>query len=102
MDGGADELYRQAVRYGGALRRRTAGGVAAQEWAGAGVSVNGALSLNPATYQVEIIAEGRQVALSNKEFAVLQALLARPGVILSRSDLEDKIYGWARKSKAMR
>lgn len=55
---------------------------------------NGALSLNPATYQVEIVAEGRQVALSNKEFAVLQALLARPGVILSRSDLEDKIYGW--------
>ena len=55
---------------------------------------NGAISLNPATYQVEIIAERRQVALSNKEFAVLQALLARPGVILSRSDLEDKIYGW--------
>ena len=55
---------------------------------------NGALSLNPATYQVEIIAEGRQVALSNKEFAVLQALLARPGVILSRTDLEDKMYGW--------
>lgn len=24
----------------------------------------------------------------------MQALLARPGVILSRSDLEDKIYGW--------
>ena len=34
------------------------------------------------------------MALSNKEFAVLQALLARPGFILSRSDLEDKIYGW--------
>ncbi|ACF28854.1 response regulator transcription factor [Neisseria gonorrhoeae] len=55
---------------------------------------NGALSLNPATYQVEIIAEGRQVALSNQEFSVLQALLARPGVILSRSDSEDKVYGW--------
>ncbi len=52
------------------------------------------ISLNPATYQAEIVAEGRQVALSNKEFAVLQALLARPGVILSRSDLEDKVYGW--------
>lgn len=63
---------------------------------------NGALSLNPATYQVEIIAEGRQVALSNQEFSVLQALLARPGVILSRSDSEDKVYGWAGKSKAMR
>ncbi|WP_301817812.1 response regulator transcription factor [Neisseria maigaei] len=55
---------------------------------------NGVISLNPATYQAEIVAEGRQVALSNKEFSVLQALLARPGVILSRSDLEDKVYGW--------
>ncbi|HHK5578556.1 TPA: response regulator transcription factor [Neisseria cinerea] len=54
---------------------------------------NGVISLNPATYQAEIVAEGRQVALSNKKFAVLQALLERPGVILSRSDLEDKIYG---------
>ena len=26
--------------------------------------------------------------------AVLQALLMRPGMILSRTDLEDKIYGW--------
>ncbi|MDU4875440.1 MAG: response regulator [Neisseria subflava] len=34
------------------------------------------------------------IMLSNKEFAVLQALLLRPGMILSRSDLEDKIYGW--------
>ena len=34
------------------------------------------------------------VLLSNKEFAVLQALMMRPGIILSRSDLEDKIYGW--------
>lgn len=55
---------------------------------------NSVISLNPATYQAEIVAEERQVALSNKEFAVLQALLARPGVILSRSDLEDKVYGW--------
>ena len=36
----------------------------------------------------------RYVFLSNKEFAVLQALMMRPGIILSRSDLEDKIYGW--------
>ena len=34
------------------------------------------------------------VMLSNKEFAVLQALIMRPGTIHSRSDLEDKIYGW--------
>ena len=34
------------------------------------------------------------IVTARKEFAVLQALLARPGVILSRSDLEEKVYGW--------
>lgn len=55
---------------------------------------NGALTLNPATYQVEVQGQDKPVLLSNKEFAVLQALMMRPGIILSRSDLEDKIYGW--------
>ena len=34
------------------------------------------------------------MTLSQREFALLQALLMRPGAILSRSDLEDRIYGW--------
>jgi len=32
--------------------------------------------------------------LTAREFALLQALLARPGTILSRSELERQIYGW--------
>ena len=32
--------------------------------------------------------------LSAREFALLQALLVRPGAILSRGELEDRIYGW--------
>ena len=32
--------------------------------------------------------------LSAREFALLQALLVTPGRILSRSELENKIYGW--------
>lgn len=32
--------------------------------------------------------------LSAREFAVLQALLVRPGTILSRSELERQVYGW--------
>ena len=34
------------------------------------------------------------IELSNKEFAILQALMTRPGIIHSRADLEDKIYAW--------
>ena len=36
----------------------------------------------------------RSVALSAREYALLEALLARPGAILSRAQLEEKLYGW--------
>ena len=39
-------------------------------------------------------AEIPDIQLSSREFALLQALLIRPGAILSRSELEDRIYGW--------
>lgn len=32
--------------------------------------------------------------LSAREFALLQALLLRPGAILSRAELEERLYGW--------
>ena len=37
---------------------------------------------------------GETSRLTAREFALLQALLTRPGAILSRSDLERQIYGW--------
>ena len=37
---------------------------------------------------------GEPVALSAREFALLEALLARPGAVLSRAQLEEKLYGW--------
>jgi len=55
---------------------------------------NGLLTLDPATRRVRVAGQEGDIMLSNKEFAVLQALLMRPGMILSRTDLEDKIYGW--------
>ena len=37
---------------------------------------------------------GEPVSLSRREFAVLHALLEQPGRILSRSRLEERLYGW--------
>ncbi|MGO9949608.1 MAG: response regulator [Steroidobacteraceae bacterium] len=37
---------------------------------------------------------GTPVSLSAHEYAVLEALLQRPGAVLSRSQLEDRLYGW--------
>jgi two-component system, OmpR family, response regulator len=53
---------------------------------------NGVLSLDPATREVQ---RGDTVhILSAREFALLHALLLRPGKILTRSELEERIYGW--------
>ena len=50
------------------------------------------LRLDPATREVS--RGGRPILLSAREFAVLQALLERPGAIISRAQLEDRLYGW--------
>jgi two-component system response regulator QseB len=52
----------------------------------------GDLTLNPATH--EVMLRGAPVALSAREFALLEAFLDRPGAVLSLEHLEEKLYGW--------
>ena len=53
---------------------------------------NGAVQLDLATR--EVLQGGVREALTAREFALLHALLERPGAILSREQLENRIYGW--------
>ena len=53
---------------------------------------HGGVTLDPSTRQVT--KDGQPVLLSAREFAVLEALLQRPGAVLSRAQLEDRLYGW--------
>ncbi len=53
---------------------------------------HGSLVLNPATRQVH--RDGRRVHLSAREYVILAALMERPGTLLSRAALEERIYGW--------
>ena len=55
---------------------------------------NGVLSLDPASHEASSGGDGEAVRLTGREFSLLQALLLRPGAILSRADLEARIYGW--------
>ena len=48
--------------------------------------------MNPATHEVTV--GGKPVNLSAREFALLHAFMDRPGVVLSRAQLEEKLYGW--------
>ena len=50
------------------------------------------VTLDPAAREVR--RDGVPLALSAREYAVLEALMLRPGAILSRAQLEDRLYGW--------
>lgn len=54
---------------------------------------NDLLTLDPARHEVTVQGQA-PVALSHREFSLLQALMVRPGAILSRAELEDRVYGW--------
>ena len=53
---------------------------------------HGGVTLDPA--QRRVARDGVAVPLSAREFAVLEALMVRPGAVLSRAQLEDRLYGW--------
>jgi two-component system, OmpR family, response regulator QseB len=50
------------------------------------------VTIHPATREVRV--NDQPVVLSAREWAVLEPLLARPGMVLSRAQLEEKLYGW--------
>jgi two-component system, OmpR family, response regulator QseB len=50
------------------------------------------LTLNPTTRRVSY--KGDFLNLSAKEFALLEILLQRPGVVITPAQLRDKLYGW--------
>lgn len=52
----------------------------------------GGVTLEPASRQVT--RDGQPVNLSHREFSLLEALLERPGQVLSRTQLEERLYGW--------
>jgi two-component system, OmpR family, response regulator len=91
LDSGADDylvkpfdLDELAARMRSVLRRGAGRGDPVIE--------HGAVRLNPATH--EVTRDGEPVTLSAREYAVLEALMQRPGAVLSRAQLEDRLYGW--------
>lgn len=91
LDLGADDYVVKPFEMGELLARMRA---LIRRQAGNAMPVmsNGALFLDPSTREVTY--EGAATRLSAREFALLHALLLRPGAILSRQELENRIYGW--------
>ncbi|HTH61420.1 MAG TPA: response regulator transcription factor [Paraburkholderia sp.] len=53
---------------------------------------SGGLTVDSATHMATY--DGKEVRLTSREFALLCALLMRPGAVLSREQLEQKLYAW--------
>jgi two-component system, OmpR family, response regulator len=92
LDGGADDYLLKPFDMAELLARIRA---VLRRKGGAALSVldNGLVSLDLISKQATTL-ENIDIQLSSREFALLQALMIRPGAILSRSELEDRIYGW--------
>lgn len=91
LDGGADdylvkpfELAELKARMRSLLRRRNRRAEVEL--------VHGGLTLNPATHAGHL--NGTAITLTAREFALLHALLERPGAVWSRAKLEERLYGW--------
>lgn len=91
LDLGADdylvkpfEIRELLARMRAILRRQRSGA--------APILSDGTINLDPATF--EATHAGGISRLTAREFSLLQALLMRPGAILSRDELERRIYGW--------
>lgn len=92
LDGGADDYLLKPFETAELLARiravlRRQGGSALSRLD------NGIVSLDLVSKEAST-EDNPDVLLSHREFALLQALLIRPGAILSRSELEDRLYGW--------
>ena len=53
---------------------------------------HGNVRIDPQTREASV--DGDPVTLTAREWAVLQPLIARPGMIYSRAQLEEKLYSW--------
>lgn len=91
LDSGADDYLIKPFHLGElaarmrALTRRAAG-------RSAPLIEHGGVSLDPAKHEVRVA--GEPVNCSPREFAILHALMERPGQVWSRAQLEERIYGW--------
>lgn len=91
LDAGADDylgkpfdLDELAARLRAMLRRHEGRAVPLIEWNG--------LALDPATQSGRI--DGRELGFSRREFTILHALAEHPGRILTKPQLEERLYGW--------
>lgn len=91
LDGGADDYVVKPFDFD-ELNARIRAVVRRREGHASSTVVAGPVELDIARHTVTYA--GQTSVLPHKEFALLRALAERPGAILSRQQLEDRLYDW--------
>lgn len=91
LDAGADDYLLKPFDVDELAARMRA---LARRSAGRSAPVLEHLGLRLDAVQRQASLDGEPVALSAREWAILEALITRPGVVLSRPQLEEKLYGF--------
>ncbi len=92
LDAGADDYLVKPFAFEELSARLRAVVRRAGELPATTVVAAGRLRLDPAGHSAQV-GDGEAIPLTRREFAVLRALLSRPGVVLSRDELEYRVYG---------
>ena len=94
LDAGADDYLVKPFDLG-ELSARLRALIRRQAGRGANVVIHGDLAFDTVNRSLSVA--GAQVALSARELALFEALMLRPGAVLSKAQLEDRVYGWSDK-----
>lgn len=91
LDAGADDyvgkpfdLHELAARVRAIARRGTGRASATLEWQG--------VELDPA--EMSVLLKGEALRVTRREFSILRKLMERPTATISKSSLEEALYGW--------
>jgi two-component system response regulator QseB len=94
LDAGADDYLVKPFDLG-ELSARLRALIRRQAGRGTNIVVHGELAFD--TVNRSLTVAGEPVSLSARELALFEALMLRPGAVLSKAQLEDRIYGWSDK-----
>jgi len=92
LDSGADDYLVKPFEFA-ELKARIRSLLRRREQRAKSELVHGNLTLDPIAHTVTF--REASIPLSAREFALLYALLERPGAVLSRQQLEEHIYSWS-------
>lgn len=91
LDAGADDYLGKPFDLDELAARLRAIARRAEGRASATISAAG-LVLDPARHRV--LRDGIAIDVTRREFAILSAIAEHPGIIRSRTELEERLYGW--------